>query len=204
MRLPIGREVILFDGSGRECSARIVATGRDWVEADVESTRIVDRELIHGLTIAIPLPKGDRQRFLVEKLVELGATKLVGLNASRSVAIWNEVNLERARRYVVEASKQCGRNRLMEIAGPWSCPEYFAAVTCPVRCVADSSGLPVSRVEWSGPATIAVGPEGGFSLEELDAAKDRGWQSVCLGKRALRMETAALCAAAIAASRLER
>src|SRR5690606_38530053 len=85
MRAKVGDEVTLFDGSGAEFRAQIERLGRSEAELRILERREVDRELPRELTLAVALPKGDRQQFLVEKLTELGATRLVPLVTRRGV-----------------------------------------------------------------------------------------------------------------------
>ena len=118
MRLKEAARVTLFDGSGSEFSARVERLRRTEVELSILSRAAVDRELPLLLVLAVALPKGERQKWLVEKAVELGVGRLVPLVTGRAVARPTEPVLGRLRRTVVEASKQCGRNRLMEIAPP--------------------------------------------------------------------------------------
>ncbi|MEM9657181.1 MAG: RsmE family RNA methyltransferase, partial [Planctomycetota bacterium] len=118
LRLSPGDGVTLFDGEGAQYDAEVFSCGRSTVELHVGEAHAVDRELPQLLTLACPLPKGDRQRWIVEKAVELGVTRLIPLQTDRSGS-GGGVKLKR---YVIEASKQCGRNRLMRI-GPqlsWS------------------------------------------------------------------------------------
>jgi 16S rRNA (uracil1498-N3)-methyltransferase len=116
MRAKPGLQVTLFDGSGAEFDARIETVGRATVELGVLDRIEVDRELARHITLAVSLPKGDRQRWLVEKATELGVARLIPLITARSVAQPVESALARMRRAVIEASKQCGRNRLMEVS----------------------------------------------------------------------------------------
>jgi len=207
MRAKPGDEVVLFDGSGDEFPARIERLGRSEVVLAVLERETVDRELPGQLTLAVALPKGDRQRWLVEKAVELGVSRLVPLETERSVAQPNAKALERLRRAVIEASKQCGRNRLMEIvpAQPWS--EFLATTDSAQRLIAHPTGgissvdVPFSHTE---PIVVAVGPEGGFSDAEVTAAMNHSWQAIVLGQRILRIETAALALAAAIVAQLER
>jgi len=207
MRAKPGDEVVLFDGSGDEFPARIERLGRSEVVLAVLERETVDRELPGQLTLAVALPKGDRQRWLVEKAVELGVSRLVPLETERSVAQPNAKALDRLRRAVIEASKQCGRNRLMEIvpAQPWS--EFLATTDSAQRLIAHPTGgissvdVPFSHTE---PIVVAVGPEGGFSDAEVTAAMNHSWQAIVLGQRILRIETAALALAAAIVAQLER
>src|SRR5262245_56613986 len=86
LRARPGETVTLVDGSGDEFSARIESIGRSAVELDVLERRSVNRESSVRLTLAVALPKGERQRWLVEKAVELGVAKITPLVSERSVA----------------------------------------------------------------------------------------------------------------------
>ena len=163
----------------------------------------VDRELPFELVVGVSLPKGDRQKWLVEKLTELGVTELVPLVTERGVAQPTEAALERLGRSVIEAAKQCGRNRLMRIAKPqalgeWVCGETSGEIR---RWIAHPAGQAIVSLDVSvATATrIAIGPEGGFTDSEIATAIDAGWQSVNLGPRILRVETAAVALAAVVA-----
>jgi 16S rRNA (uracil1498-N3)-methyltransferase len=165
----------------------------------------VSRELTRPLTLAVALPKGERQKWLVEKATELGATRLVPLITERGVAQPVEAALDRLRRTVIEASKQCGRNRLMEIAAPVSaCALFSQASTADERLIADPAGQPLAATAIGAGTGIlaAIGPEGGFAPAELAAAREAGWQPVSLGPRILRIETAAIALAAWTGCRL--
>jgi 16S rRNA (uracil1498-N3)-methyltransferase len=209
MRAKPGDDVTLFDGSGWEFTGRVSAVGRSAVDLEIVERRQIDRELSHPLTLAVSLPKGDRQKVLVEKLVELGVTRLIPLDTQRGVAEGTPAALIRLRRQVIEASKQCGRNRLMEIAEPLSLPQLIQqapfAATAPAergplhRILAHPSGRPLTHSDAVGPAVIAIGPEGGFTDDEVAAADRSGWKIVSLGPRILRIETAALALAALLA-----
>ncbi len=199
MRAKPGDEVTLFDGSGVEFSARVEKVGRSEIELEVLSRDSVDRELPVCIALGVALPKGDRQRWLVEKATELGVTRLVPLVSEHSQEHPSDSSLARLRRAVVEASKQCGRNRLMEIATRQPLATFLGE-TPPdaLRLFAHPGGKPVGalfrpRDETMAPEfAIAIGPEGGFTTGEHAAAIAHGWMTVGLGQRILRIETAAL------------
>ena len=213
MRAAPGSEVVLFDGSGAEFPARVMKIQRGRVELAVVERREVDRELPVEVTLAVALPKGDRQRWLVEKAVELGVRRLVPLVTERSVVQPSAKSGERLRRTVIEASKQCGRNRLMEIAGAVSWADY--ASTSPeyairllahpvedVRRKLEPGASPLGDLSSDKALVFAVGPEGGFAPKELELALTAGWQTVDLGPRILRVETAAILLAAMVTQRV--
>jgi 16S rRNA (uracil1498-N3)-methyltransferase len=198
LRAAPGMAVVLFDGTGCEFDAEVTSCGRSTVELAILNRREVDRELPFTLTLGVPLPKGDRQRWIVEKAVELGVTRLVSLVTERSMATGEKHAGEKLGRYVIEASKQCGRNRLMEIAEPHDWAAWLrlsADAEAPTRrWVAHPSGRPLTNdaLAVGGPAFIAVGPEGGLTDMESAAAEAAGWDLIVLGPRILRIETAAL------------
>jgi 16S rRNA (uracil1498-N3)-methyltransferase len=204
LRGQVGDEVVLFDGGGAEHVARIVRRERNRVELALVERREVNRELPFELHLGVALPKGDRQKWLVEKAVELGVSSITPLMTQRSVTATSSGAVERLRRGVIEASKQSGRNRLLEIhpARDWAA---FCGEPPPgtLRLIAHptNSGLPSldARAIAAQPpvdVVVAVGPEGGFSAEELEVARESGWQVISLGSRILRVESACLALAA--------
>ncbi len=204
MRAKIGDEVILFDGSGAEFSAHIERIAKSSVDLSVIERREIDRELPFDLTLAVALPKGDRQRWLVEKAVELGVTRLVPLATTRGVADGASA-LDRLRRAVIEASKQCGRNRLMEIAAAQRWKEFVPAKkhAAATRLFAHPHDNAAANTETATPpaarpVVIAIGPEGGWTDDEAALARQHAWRFVDLGPRILRVETAAIALASAA------
>jgi 16S rRNA (uracil1498-N3)-methyltransferase len=192
-RLRPGDAVCLFNGDGLEYWARIVEMGRREVSLEIERVATPQRELPFSLEVAAPLPKGDRGQFLIEKLTELGVTSFVPLACERSVIHPGEAKLEKLERYVIEASKQCGRNVLMRIE---PLREWKTYVTPRESDEGRWLAHPLGNSTWPQSAPrggrIAVGPEGGFTDAELAAGREQGWQLVSLGPRILRIETAAI------------
>jgi 16S rRNA (uracil1498-N3)-methyltransferase len=207
MRGQPGDEVRLFDGSGAEFTARVEQVGRSTIELAVFARREIDRELPLQITMGVALPKGDRQRWLVEKLTELGVFRLVPLVTEHGVAQPVESALARLRRGVIEASKQSGRNRLMEIAPPQYWQDFIASPSPDaLRFIAhpeSTSATPIPAFTKKA-ACFAVGPEGGFTQSEIDAALAAGWQAIDLGPRTLRVETAAMALAAAVPTQFKR
>jgi 16S rRNA (uracil1498-N3)-methyltransferase len=199
-RFTSGDPVILFNGDGNEYAAEIRAIGKKSVVLNIESVSLVDRELPFPLVIASALPKGDRADYLIEKLVELGVTSYVPLTTARSVVIPKASVVEKFARAVVEASKQCGRNRLMVIDRPRRWSEFLDMTGPGTRILlhTEPGSARFSSAMGVG-ATIAIGPEGGFTNEEVNEAVAAGWRIANLGSRVLRVETAAVAAAALVA-----
>src|SRR4051812_41404930 len=191
MRASVGDEVTLFDDSGAEFKATVETLRRADAELRIVERREIDRELPFALVVGVALPKGDRQKWLVEKLTELGATTLVPLITERCVAQPAASAVDRLRRSIIEAAKQCGRNRLMKIAEPQSWTDWMTT-GCPGssdseppatrRLIADPSGSLLSELNFSNPihTQLAIGPEGGLTNSEIAAASTAGWKSVSL------------------------
>jgi len=205
-RLRPGDPVCLFNGDGHEYSAIIVACARKSVELNVVGVASPQRELPFHLEVAAPLPKGDRAQFLLEKLTELGVAAFVPLRTARSVVHPGDARLEKMQRHVIEASKQCGRNVLMQVASLTQWQDYSGRTDLPpIRILAHPDSpdyLGTMVVPQSQGLALAVGPEGGFTNEEISTAQSHGWRTITLGPRILRIETAAIALVAWAALRL--
>jgi len=198
MRCRVGDEVVVFDGRGTSWRARVASIGRD--EAVLELGAAAEEPVAQAapVTLAVALPKGARQKWLVEKLTELGVARLVPLVTTRGVAEATPAAVERLGRGVIEACKQCGRDTLMAIAEPRTVAEVVGDHREEGRIVvADRAGEPWSAaVTHDRPVVVLVGPEGGFTAEELAAVDAAGGRRVSLGPNVLRIETAAIALAA--------
>jgi 16S rRNA (uracil1498-N3)-methyltransferase len=193
-----GDRVTLFNGDGREYPATVEAAAKRFVSLRIESVESPARERAVPLTVASALPKGDRFDFLLEKLVELGATRFVPLVCERSVVLPKAEKREKWDRAVIEASKQCGRNVLMAVDEPMTWAAYVAKANPGETRILLHTGPALLAIESSGtPCVVAVGPEGGFTDDEVALATAAGWHVRSLGPRTLRTETAGIAAAAI-------
>lgn len=204
IRVSVGDEVMLFDGSGNEYSALIAEVKKSKLTANITGCEAVDRELPFELRVAVALPKGDRQKVLVEKLVELGVTHLIPLNAKRSVVKSEPKSAGKLMRRVIEASKQCGRNTLMQIEPPLTTGKLFETcegqriIAHPYEAADGKTKTAIqvaSQMQSAEHVTIAIGPEGGFDLAEVGQAISQDWQPVKIGPTILRVETAAVALA---------
>lgn len=183
LRLRDGAAITVTDGGGRWRPARLVGS---LIEPD--GAVVVVPEASPPVTIAVAPPKGDRLDWLVQKVTELGVDELVLLDADRSVVRWSGERvgkqMERLRRIAREAAMQSRRVRLPVVRGPVPARHVLGAMA-----VAEPGGRPLR----SGDHAVAVGPEGGWSPDELAVARDR----VSLGELVLRVETATAVAAAL-------
>jgi 16S rRNA (uracil1498-N3)-methyltransferase len=206
-RLGPGAVVEIFDGVGCARRAEVTSLGRGWVELCALGATLPDRVAPCRLTLATAVPKGDRFDWLVEKATELGVYRLSPIVTERSVVDPRPAKLERLRRRIIEAAKQCGRNRLMLLDAPVSWAQWIAltetaAPTDPAgpRLLAHPEGAPSAcwpRAQCGREAVLAIGPEGGFTENEVEAARGAGWHVAGLGATRLRVETAALAGCAV-------
>jgi 16S rRNA (uracil1498-N3)-methyltransferase len=198
-RVRPGDAVCLFNGNGSQYAARVVEVTRRSVTVQVEAVETPAREHGFRLEVAAPLPKGDRAAFLIEKLTELGVTVFVPLQTARSVVHPRETKLDKLQRQVIEASKQCCRNVLMRVQPLTAWADLCRRTDLPSRRLLAHPGgerFPAGVEDTDRDVLLAVGPEGGFTGEEVDVARSLGWQVVGLGPRILRVETAAIVLAA--------
>ncbi|MFM9024211.1 MAG: RsmE family RNA methyltransferase, partial [Planctomycetaceae bacterium] len=192
-------EIRVFDGAGGEWCARIASIGRNEVTLDMGAALVAAPKAEPPLTLAVALPKGERQKWLVEKLTELGVARLVPLVTARGVAEATPAAVERLRRTVIEACKQCGRSVLMEIAEPATVSAALAALPAGGRAIlCDPAGPPLDAAALATAAAVLglVGPEGGFVPEEVAAAVATDAVRARLGPHVMRVETAAVTLAA--------
>jgi 16S rRNA (uracil1498-N3)-methyltransferase len=204
-RVRPGDHVFLFNGDGHEYPATVVEISRRYALLNVVSVERPARELGFRLEVAAPLPRGDRGQFLIEKLTELGATCYAPIRTERSQVHASAERAGKLRQYVIEASKQCGRNVLMSIEPMNEWEAYCKSGHLPEKKIlAHPLGNKEPR-ETIAPSVspsdsaLAVGPEGGFTEQEVQMARQAGWMVVSLGPRLLRVETAALALAALIA-----
>jgi 16S rRNA (uracil1498-N3)-methyltransferase len=199
-RFEAGDTITLFNGDGGEYPAEVLSAGKKHVAVMIRERLEVNRELPFPLVIASALPKGDRADFLLEKLVELGVTKIVPLICERSVVVPKEHKREKYERAVIEASKQCGRNVLMEVRPPVKFGEFVRETIDGEKRILHTNNTKADGLQSVGPCVWLVGPEGGFTESEVALALENGWQPTSLGARILRIETAAIAAASLSSS----
>lgn len=196
LRLRTGASVTITDRRGRWRPMRLVAEGGSVVLEP--GGEVTVEPLLPPFAVAAAMPKGDRLEWMVQKLTELGVTRLVLLHADRSVVRWTGDKVVRGRarleRVITAACRQSRRVYWPELVGPVGARDVLATAV-----VAEPDGAPFVIPHGSAPAardempTIAIGPEGGWSADELALAAT----TVRLGAHVLRTETAAVAAASL-------
>jgi 16S rRNA (uracil1498-N3)-methyltransferase len=212
LRLGPGDAVTVLDGQGRVFRAAISAVNEKEVHLALEDEIVYDAEPITKVALFQAVPKGDKMDFVIQKATELGVARIVPVITERVIVRFNTVQAakrrERWRRIAREASRQCGRTMV---------PVVEPVITFQAALQNDYfSGFP-GILPWEGeqetrlrdfletmsgeilPKEIAVfiGPEGGFSLPEVEAARASGIATVSLGRRILRTETAGIITIAL-------
>jgi len=187
LRLRDGEAVSVTDGAGRWCLAVAVVDGNR-LRLEVSSDIATDPSNARPVIIAAAMPKGDRLDWMVQKVTELGVDRLVLLHAERSVVRWKpdrvDHQLARLQRIADEALRQSRRVVRLAIDAPRPAVEVLGGFV-----VAEPGGRSLNATDTS----IAVGPEGGWTDAELDAAVGE----VDLGRTILRTETAAVAISAL-------
>jgi 16S rRNA (uracil1498-N3)-methyltransferase len=205
-RLSAGDLVEVFDGKGYATRAEIVKVESDCAHLNAVGDPLPERSPPCSFTLATAVPKGDRFDWLVEKATEMGIDRLIPIITERSVVEPGAAKLERLRRGIVEASKQCRRNRLMILSPPTPWGRLAAVEPAKIKFLADPEGMQVSRcppIAAKTPIILTVGPEGGFTASERELAVQNGWLAVNLSVNTLRIETAGLAGAAALFTRVK-
>ncbi len=203
MRVRPGDSVVAFDGEGKEGIAVIIASKRNAVEIDISDVAARPFDTTIQLTIAVAMGKVHRQGYLIEKCTELGVAAIWPMLAHRSVSIPKDRATEKHQRRAIEAAKQSHRAWVPRIRSPQDFENVIAQRSSfDMAFIADMTKSPrrlslaIADVPIESKILAIVGPEGGWTDEEREQAKDRGFSSVSLSSTILRTETAAaaICA----------
>jgi 16S rRNA (uracil1498-N3)-methyltransferase len=214
LRLTPGDEVFVFDGCGKEFLCRFDTVENKRAVLEIVETLNDEVESPLRLTLAQALTKGEKFDFVVQKATELGVSSITGIASEHADLKLNreqaEKRVERWQRISLEALKQCGRRRLVEITAPVTLADFLSESRDETRrnepanatiFFNERGGLPVKDAldKLTGKSTVIalVGPEGGWSDREIELMQAHGCLAVTLGRRVLRTETAALVAATL-------
>ena len=198
-RLEAGDPIEVLDGRGNIAQAHIAKFDRDrqgWrldlaVQTVSQSSRVSPE-----VEVCSPAPKGQRLADMIDGLSQVGAARWTLLDTQFSQGEPRPAKLERLERVAAEASKQSGRPWLLEIGEGLSFTDAIKPRATARTILADASGPPYERTGASS-IRLLVGPEGGWSPRELDAARMAELTIARFGPHIMRVETAAVAAAAI-------
>jgi 16S rRNA (uracil1498-N3)-methyltransferase len=204
LRLASGDAITLFNGDGGQYTATLAGIEKKRVSVELKSFTPDEVELPYAITLAQALPEASKMDWIIEKAIELGASGIQPLAAQRCVV---RLNAERAvkraahwRGIIVSASEQCGRNRLAHLGeladyGSWiGQQDLHRRIILTPR--AEQSLADWARHQAPQAVTLVIGPEGGLSEAEEQAALRHGALALAMGPRILRTETAGLAAIA--------
>ena len=199
LRMQEGDALVLFDGRGGEYPATISHLGKKQVGVTTGKHNPREAESPLAVHLGVAVSRGDRMDWVVQKATELGVSaitplftertevKLKGERADKKRSHWEQV--------AISACEQCGRNRVPRIEALTPLESWLDQCTGEVRFVLHHRALNNEELPTApSTATVLVGPEGGLSEDEISQAETAGFQSLKLGPRVLRTETAPLAA----------
>ena len=220
LRMRAGERVTAGDGGEWEYCCEIVEITGEEVLLRITDAQKPGRELPSRVTLLQCLPKGDKMETVIQKAVELGAAKIVPVAGSRCVVKLDEKKAKaKTARWnaIAKAAAEQSKRMIIPTVGevlPFAEAVRSAAADssrekpCLLMPYANETGMDGTRkilqsIRPGTPVTVLIGPEGGFSDEEVETARAAGFQTVTLGKRILRTETAGMAMLAILAYLLE-
>lgn len=199
-----GDEIEVRDAQGRRFAARVGSLSRDRAELFLEQELPAAPDT-WPIALLVAVPKGSRLDDVVRKLNELGVAELVPTIAERSNTRPGAGRVERWRRIADESTRQCGRReplRIGDVTPLVEALERFSAAEHKLALdpATGERGLATALANARGASSIAiaVGPEGGFTISEIDTMRRVGFDVTSLGSSILRVETAAIAAATLA------
>ena len=205
LRMRPGEMLLVSCGDEWEYTCRIASLSEDEVRADIIDAQKPGKELPSRITLFQCLPKGDKMETVIQKAVELGAAEIVpvaskrcvvkldGKKAAARVTRWNAI--------AESAAKQAKRMIISEVHEILSFREalQYAQIPDSVLLIPyeNAEGMQKTRTLLSAiapgrPVAVLIGPEGGFDEAEVEEAERAGFQTITLGKRILRTETAGM------------
>ncbi len=200
LRLNEGANINIFDGTGKEflCEIETIAK-KESVLKIIKKVAPVSSESDLDLTLAVALLKGEKFDLVIQKAVELGVTKFVPMNAKRSDVKLKDADkkIGRWQKIALEATKQCGRAKLMQIEFLQDFTKLIESSEGTKVLFAERSGENFTKIKPDKKIAAFIGPEGGWDDSELEFAASNGCQIVTLGGRILRAETAVISIASL-------
>lgn len=224
LRLVEGDRLDILDGSGAIFQCRLITASKTTshqsgvIVCAIGSQEVASGEPSFDLVVALPVLRAARFEWAIEKLTELGVRTIVPITVDRSVVVYQSDHSFSANKFtrwqtiVREAAEQCQRALIPDVVKPESFSSFVkrtefedaAKFIGAVRLDAPAFDHAIDSTGGAKTICIAIGAEGGFTEEEIGLSFAHGYTPVSLGKRILRAETAALYAASVAVSRLDK
>jgi 16S rRNA (uracil1498-N3)-methyltransferase len=205
LRLNVGDNAIIFNGDGFDYACTLTSVKKNTVTAKITSANAISNESLLNITLLQGISSGDRMDFTIQKAVELGVKKIQPINSKRSVVQLTqeraEKRIEHWQNVAISACEQSGRAFVPKVLPPLSLENWLSQnpYNNTLRILLNPVGAkrleeiekPASTIE------LLIGAEGGLSQAEIDLASAQHFQSIVLGPRILRTETAALTAISV-------
>jgi 16S rRNA (uracil1498-N3)-methyltransferase len=202
LRLNVGDNAIIFNGDGFDYACTLTSVKKNAVTATITGANAISNESPLDITLLQGISSGDRMDFTIQKAVELGVKKIQPINSQRSVVKLTqdraEKRIEHWQNVAISACEQSGRAFVPKVLPPLSLESWLSQnpYSNTMRILLNPIGArrlaeiekPASTIE------LLIGSEGGLSQAEIDLASSQHFQSIVLGPRILRTETAALTA----------
>lgn len=205
LRMQAGDTFVMFNGNGGEYTAELLSAGKRDAAVRIGARREPATESPLQTHLGQVLSKGDRMEYAVQKAAELGVSEITPLTSSRCDVRLDGERFEKKREHLqmvaVAACEQSGRVRVPVVHPPMDLSRWLASVVAGLKLVLHpaeaSAGLPAQ----CNSVALLVGPEGGFTAEEVSAAVRSGFTAAALGPRVMRTETAPVAALCFLQSR---
>lgn len=202
LRMQAGRELIIFNGKGGDYRATISDVSKKVIRVDVGEYSEEDKQSPLPIHLAIGISRGERFEYVLQKATELGVSRITPLFTERTEVKLSGPRLEKKwqqwRQILISSCEQCQRNRVPELAPAVQLEQWLPEVDEMSRFVLHHRS-DVALKDTSTPQSVAlvIGPEGGLSDTEISSCMDQGFESLTLGPRVFRTETAPLAAISI-------
>lgn len=202
LRLERGHPLILFNGDGHEYDATLESLARRAVSAEVSAVRAVDRESPLPLALAQGIARGEKMDWILKKATELGVARIIPIVTERTEVKLDEERAERRTLHwagvIAGACEQSGRTRLPLLESPLRLDRWLGSLGADaalrLALLPDGDVAARSLPPMTQGAVLCVGPEGGFSENDVTMLRQTGFRGLRLGPRILRTETAGIAA----------
>ena len=199
LRFPVGKNITVFNGDGFDYKA-LVQDAKKTTSLKIISRERNNSESKLDLTLAQGIAKGEKMDFLIQKAVELGVTRIIPMKLERCVVRLRDEKVQKKidhwQKIANHACEQSGRSVIVSVSDPVSLEELLEEKGHNGFVLHHRAQIGLSQVQETSKATILIGPEGGLTEKEVSDSEFAGYQSVHIGKRVLRTETASLAAIA--------
>ena len=198
-RFPVGKNITVFNGDGFDYTA-LVQDAKKTTSLKVISKARNNTESKLDLTLAQGIAKGEKMDFLIQKAVELGVTRIIPMKLERCVVRLSDEKVQKKidhwQKIANHACEQSGRSVIVSLSNPLSLEELLEETIHDGFVLHHRAQIGLSQLKETSKATILIGPEGGLTEKEVSDSEVAGYQSILIGKRVLRTETASLAAIA--------